>query len=1016
MSGRGRGGGRYDGGRGAGRGDGGRGGGGRGAGRGDGGRGGGGGYAGGRGGGGGYAGGRGGGGYDGGGYDGGRGGGGYGGGRGGGRGGDQAPPVQSSGRGGNVPAPVAQPVVQPVVRAPVPAPRTEASSSAAAALSGEVERMAIGAPAGPSVQQPVAQPPAQPPVPHPASSMALRVPARPGFGREGRRCIVRANHFLVKVADNDLHHYDVTIRPEVTNKKVCRDIMKSLDKTYRQSHLDNRQLAYDGSKSAYTAGPLPFSSKDFVVKLEDNDRASRREREFRVSIKFASRPDLHHLRQFLASRQLDVPQETIQLFDVVLRATPSNNNAVVGRSFFNTLFGKGELGDGLEFWKGYYQSLRPTQMGLSLNVDMSARAFYEPILVSAFVHKFLNLRDVDRALSDMDRVKLKKALRGIRVEFSHGDYMRRYKVLSISTQPLRQLTFKDETGVSMHVADYFRKKYKIILTQTSLPALNAGTDAKPIYMPMEVCRIVKGQRCAKKLNERQVTSLLRATCQRPSDREASIMQMTRQNNYNDDELVSEFGIQVGTEMTSIDARVLNPPKVKYHATSKESVVEPYVGQWNMIDKKMVNGGSVERWTCVNFSRAHPDAVHNFCNELVRMCRSRGMAFNPQPLLPIQAANPRLIAKTLIEIHRECESRQNLQMLIIVLPDVSGSYGEIKRVCETNLGIVSQCCQPRHVTKCNKQYLENLSLKINVKVGGRNNVLLAPPPGVRECPTIIFGADVTHPAPGEDSSSSIAAVVASMDWPEVTKYRALYSAQGHRDEIIRDLYSTRVDPQKGHVHSGMIRDHLRAFRLATNRQPQRIIFYRDGVSEGQFNQVLLEEMHAIRTACQSLQENYLPPVTFVVVQKRHHTRLFPAVHNDRRSTDKSGNILPGTVVDTTICHPTEFDFYLCSHAGIQGTSRPTHYHVLYDENKFTADALQALTNQLTYTYARCTRSVSIVPPAYYAHLTAFRARYYMEGTASDGDSSSEARATREGVAAVRSVPGTRDNVKDVMFYC
>lgn len=107
-------------------------------------------------------------------------------------------------------------------------------------------------------------------------------------------------------------------------------------------------------------------------------------------------------------------------------------------------------------------------------------------------------------------------------------------------------------------------------------------------------------------------------------------------------------------------------------------------------------------------------------------------------------------------------------------------------------------------------------------------MVSPPPVVRECPTIIFGADVTHPPPGEDSSSSIAAVcllglfctpkiylyikrlilsfqvVASMDWPEVTKYRALYSAQGHRDEIIRDLYSTHVDPQRGPVHGGMIR--------------------------------------------------------------------------------------------------------------------------------------------------------------------------------------------------------------------
>ncbi|XP_023157555.1 protein argonaute MEL1 [Zea mays] len=118
------------------------------------------------------------------------------------------------------------------------------------------------------------------------------------------------------------------------------------------------------------------------------------------------------------------------------------------------------------------------------------------------------------------------------------------------------------------------------------------------------------------------------------------------------------------------------------------------------------------------------------------------------------------------------------------------------------------------------------------------------------------------------------------------------------------------------------------------------------------------MDAIRKACASLEDGYLPPVTFVVIQKRHHTRLFPRVHGRRDVTDRSGNILPGTVVDTEICHPREFDFYLCSHAGIQGTSRPIHYHVLYDENRFSADGLQILTNNLCYTYARCTHAVSI----------------------------------------------------------
>ena len=75
--------------------------------------------------------------------------------------------------------------------------------------------------------------------------------------------------------------------------------------------------------------------------------------------------------------------------------------------------------------------------------------------------------------------------------------------------------------------------------------------------------------------------------------------------------------------------------------------------------------------------------------------------------------------------------------------------------------MSQCCLTKHVFKMSKQYLANVALKINVKVGGRNTVLVDALsrriPLVSDRPTIIFGADVTHPHPGEDSSPSIAAV-------------------------------------------------------------------------------------------------------------------------------------------------------------------------------------------------------------------------------------------------------------------
>lgn len=78
----------------------------------------------------------------------------------------------------------------------------------------------------------------------------------------------------------------------------------------------------------------------------------------------------------------------------------------------------------------------------------------------------------------------------------------------------------------------------------------------------------------------------------------------------------------------------------------------------------------------------------------------------------------------------------------------------------------------------------------------------------------------------------------------------------------------------------------------------------------------------------------------------------------------------------------------------------------------------------------------MPPAYYAHLAAFRARFYMEPETSDsGSISSGAAAGRGGVggaagagagarstrapglnAAVRPLPALKENVKRVMFYC
>ena len=491
--------------------------------------------------------------------------------------------------------------------------------------------------------------------------------------------------------------------------------------------------------------------------------------------------------------------------------------------------------------------------------------------------------------------------------------------------------------------------------------------------------------------------------------------------------VSAFGMEVSTELTTVNARILNPPKLKYGNNGAIKEIDPKFGAWNLMSSCMVEGGKVTYWALVCFDNTVNFAAANaFVHGLSKRCMELGLTIAQKMVIPPALCRredldgPRL-DRTLRNVFSQAtqavhamDPRASLELLVCIMNDKHVAYGDLKRICETDLGVVTQCCLTKHVRQLKSQYLANVALKINAKVGGRNNTLAVEIPQLCPMfnrPAMVFGADVTHPNPGDDTSPSIAAVVANNDWPSAIRYVATVKAQTHRVEIIEGLKE-------------MVQELWRKFCEKTRLRPEQIIMFRDGVSEGQFDTVLQYEVRALKEAFTQVGgPDYNPQITWVVVQKRHHTRLFPADNN----RDRSNNVMPGTVVDTVITHPREFDFYLCSHAGIQGTSKPTHYHVLWDENGFTSDSLQTMINNMCYTYVRCTRSVSVVPPAYYAHLAAYRARLYIEGqggsdTSSQrgeqmsGSGTSSGRSSRPGAPSVRQLPTVRKNVQEVMYFC
>lgn len=298
------------------------------------------------------------------------------------------------------------------------------------------------------------------------------------------------------------------------------------------------------------------------------------------------------------------------------------------------------------------------------------------------------------------------------------------------------------------------------------------------------------------------------------------------------------------------------------------------------------------------------------------------------------------------------------LVIVVIGRDGNEYPIVKNEAEVQVGVLTQCIKDATVQKISmgkgKQVLGNLLLKINTKLNGVNFKLgstTLKEIGFMDEPILFLGADVTHPAPNS-KSPSVAAITASYDLSGMC-FQMHIQVQEAAQEVIEKL-------------AFIIKKMLMTFKEKTKRAPQRIIMFRDGVSEGQFPFIKEKEYkNGIKEACRLLSSTYNPRITFVVVKKRHHTRFIPMYSKD--AVPPQGNIPPGTVVDTVITHPTEMEYFLNSHVGIQGTSKPTRYHVIHDDSNFTMEQLEKLTYYLCYTFVRCAQPVSYPAPTYYAHL-------------------------------------------------
>lgn len=240
------------------------------------------------------------------------------------------------------------------------------------------------------------------------------------------------------------------------------------------------------------------------------------------------------------------------------------------------------------------------------------------------------------------------------------------------------------------------------------------------------------------------------------------------------------------------------------------------------------------------------------------------------------------------------------------------YAKVKLEADS-IGFTTQCIKWKNVDRPPRGFHNNIMLKANTKLGGTNHtfvsklpvhervaaaktVFQSPPASfswVFDKPCMLVGIDLSHPEKGGKSrdQTSLAAVVGTVD-RSVSQYVAHIRSQPQGAAMVESV---------GDAMFAL----LGSFKQRNQCLPAHIIIYRDGVSDGQLQQVIDVELPMIREAItlHGVVDADAVKITIVVCQKRHHTRV---VYQD--STVPDGpyhNPCPGLTIDGMSLFPLGF---------------------------------------------------------------------------------------------------------------
>ncbi|XP_059910115.1 piwi-like protein 2 [Gadus macrocephalus] len=741
-------------------------------------------------------------------------------------------------------------------------------------------------------------------------------------GTKGRPITIGSNHVSIGLKNEAVYQYHVTFTPNIESMSMRFAMMKAHRPT------TGEVVAFDGSILF-----LPMKLKD-VVLLKSERRTDNQEIEVKIQMTKILPPN---------------SDLCITFYNVVLRRIMKMVGLkLVGHNHFDPqsaiILGKHRL----QVWPGYTTSIKRTDGGLFLSVDVAHKVLRNDSVLNA-----MNI--IYQQSTEYFQDECAKELVGSIVITRYNN--RTYRIDDIEWKKAPKDAFTLADGSNTTFVDYYSKNYGITIKELDQPLLvnrpkersNPGGKqiTGEILLVPELCfmtgipeRMKKDFRAMKDLTMHINVSSEQHT--------TSINQLLYKIKNNPETIkeLENWGLDVDSEIITTEGRILPPETI---CMQSASIVPGADMSWS---KEIGREASIsciplQVWA-IFYTRRCAEQAEELLSTFQKVAGAMGMRIERPIKIELRDDRTENYVKS---IHSQLTSEPNMQMVVCIIPgNRDDLYSAIKKLCCVKNPVPSQVINSRTISQPLKlrSIAQKILLQMNCKVGGELWTVNVPLKHL-----MVIGVDVHHdPSKRNRSAMGFVASLNSL----LTQWYSRVTFQSAHEEIINGFQVCLLAA-------------LQKYYEVNHNLPEKIVVYRDGVSDSQLNVVAAHEVPQLLKSFRTFP-SYEPKLVFIVVQKRINTTLYSKA-GDRLVTPP-----PGTVLDHTLTQREWVDFFLMAHSIRQGCGFPTHYVSVYNTANLPPDHLQRLTFKMCHIYWNWPGTIRVPAPCKYAHKLAFLAGMYL----------------------------------------